>query len=100
MTRDERLLTILLSPVISEKSTVMAEGGNVVVFKVRDDATKLEIKDAVELLFDDVKVSQVRTVNIKGKRKMFKGRPGKRNDVKKAYITLAEGADIELGVGA
>lgn len=92
----DRLLQILVAPHVSEKATMLAEGARQHVFKVLPDATKLEIRKAVEALFG-VGVEDVRVVNIKGKRKMFGRRPGKRNDLRKAYVTLREGSDIEIG---
>jgi large subunit ribosomal protein L23 len=87
----------VLSPVITEKSTRLAEH-NQVVFRVRKDATKPEIKAAVEALFS-VKVTAVNTMNQKGKVKRFRGRPGRRSDVKKAIVTLAEGQTIDVTTG-
>jgi large subunit ribosomal protein L23 len=87
----------VLSPVITEKSTRLGEH-NQVVFRVRKDATKPEIKAAVEALFS-VKVTAVNTLNQKGKVKRFRGRPGKRGDVKKAIVTLAEGHAIDVTTG-
>lgn len=98
----ERLMTILLAPIISEKSTLVAEQG-FRVFRVRKDATKAEIKAAVELMFDDVKVESVKTAVQKGKfrSRNFKGGGGYRADTKKAYIKLAaDSKDIEIGTGA
>ncbi|MEZ5524899.1 MAG: 50S ribosomal protein L23 [Pseudomonadales bacterium] len=91
----ERIYKVLLGPLISEKATSAAEQSNQVVFKVAEDATKPEIKAAVEKLFD-VKVAGVQTVNIKGKRKRNRYGMGKRNDVHKAYVTLQEGQDIDF----
>ncbi|OBS10032.1 50S ribosomal protein L23 [Acidihalobacter prosperus] len=91
----DRMLQVLVAPHVSEKATLLAEGSRQHVFKVLPDATKLEIRKAVESLFS-VQVAEVRVVNIKGKRKMFGRRPGKRNDVRKAYVTLREGSDIEF----
>jgi len=91
----ERIYKVLLGPLVSEKATQVAELNNQVVFKVSSDATKPEIKAAVEQLFD-VKVSKVQTVNIKGKTKRSKFGMGKRNDVHKAYVTLQEGQDIDF----
>ena len=88
---------VILSPVITEKSTLASEH-NQVVFKVADDATKPEIKGAVERLFN-VKVKKVQTVRIKGKVKRFRGRLGKRNDVKKAYVTLVDGETLDVSTG-
>jgi len=91
----ERIYKVLLGPLVSEKATMTAELNNQVVFKVSSDATKPEIKAAVEQLFD-VKVAGVQTVNIKGKRKRSKNGMGKRDDVHKAYVTLQEGQDIDF----
>ena len=94
----ERLMQILLAPHIYEKSTMVAEANNQIIFKVIKDATKQEIKQAVERLFD-VKVDSVRVVNVKGKTKRFRQQPGRRKDWKKAYVALAEGHDINF-IGA
>ncbi|SDK36574.1 MULTISPECIES: 50S ribosomal protein L23 [Ferrimonas] len=99
MIREERLLKVLLAPHISEKSTMAAELSNTIVFKVATDATKAEVKAAVEKLFE-VEVTGVRTVNVKGKTKRTGARFGRRSDWKKAYVTLAEGADIDFVGGA
>jgi len=88
---------IILAPVITEKATLLSEK-NQVVFKVRKDATKPQIKAAVEALFN-VKVTAVNTMNVKGKVKRFRGRVGKRPDVKKAIVTLAEGERIDVTTG-
>jgi large subunit ribosomal protein L23 len=90
----ERLMQVLLSPHISEKGTVAAELNNQYVFKVRTDASKPEIKQAVEMLFD-VEVNAVRVVNTRGKIKRF-GTPGMRSNWKKAYVTLKEGQSIDF----
>ncbi|MET0103703.1 MAG: 50S ribosomal protein L23 [Sedimenticola sp.] len=95
----ERLMQVLLSPVVSEKSTIAAESSRQFAFKVAPDATKPEIKKAVEQMFD-VKVDSVRVVNIKGKQKRFGTIMGRRNGVRKAYVKLAEGNDIDFGAGA
>jgi large subunit ribosomal protein L23 len=95
----ERLMQILLSPVVSEKSTIAADANRQYSFRVVADAAKPEIKRAVEMLFD-VKVDNVRVVNIKGKTKRFGRIEGKRNGVRKAYVKLAEGNDIDFGGGA
>ena len=84
----------IVRPVITEKATMSSENGQV-SFVVRNDATKSEIKAAVEMLFD-VKVVTVNTLITKGKVKMFRGRKGRRSDVKKAIVTLAEGQSIEI----
>ena len=91
----ERLLQVILAPVVSEKSTMVAEKGEQVVFRVTTDATKTEIKAAVELLFN-VKVAGVSTVNVKGKTKRFGRFTGKRKDWKKAYVSLVQGQEIDL----
>lgn len=88
---------VIISPTITEKSTMVSEH-NQVVFNVRRTATKPEIKAAVEQLFS-VKVKAVNTLNRKGKIKRFKGVPGKRSDVKKAIVTLEEGQSIDVTTG-
>ena len=85
---------VVLAPVVTEKSTRVSEH-NQIVFKVRMEATKPEIKAAVEGLFN-VKVTAVNTLVQKGKMKRFKGRVGFRSDVKKAIVTLAEGQSIDV----
>ena len=99
MIREERLLKVLNAPHISEKSTMVAETLNTIVFKVATDATKAEIKAAVEKLFE-VKVEAVRTLNVMGKTKRTGARVGKRSDWKKAYVTLVPGQDIDFMGGA
>ncbi len=94
----ERLLKVLKAPLVSEKSAVAGEM-NQVVFRVAPDATKPEIRRAVEMLFK-VDVEEVRVVNIKGKNKRFGQVPGKRSDTRKAYVRLKEGQDIDLMPGA
>ena len=91
----ERLMTILLGPHVSEKTTRMAEKHNQVAFRVRRDANKAEIRKAVELLFE-VEVENVTVVNVKGKAKRFGQTPGRRSDWRKAYVKLAEGHDIDF----
>ncbi|TVQ35249.1 MAG: 50S ribosomal protein L23 [Geminicoccaceae bacterium] len=88
---------VIKKPVITEKSTRLAEN-NAVVFKVRLDATKSEIKDAVEALFS-VKVKKVNTLVTKGKTKLFRGTPFQRSDEKKAIVTLEEGHSIDVTTG-
>ena len=88
---------VIRKPIITEKSTMASENG-AVVFEVAMSANKPAIKDAVEALFG-VKVKAVNTVVSKGKVKKFRGRPGKRRDVKKAYVTLAEGNTIDVSTG-
>ena len=91
----ERLMNILRAPIVSEKSTNGAEQHNQAVFEVATDATKIEIKKAVELLFK-VEVNSVRTVVVKGKRKRFGRVEGRRKDTKKAYVQLGEGQEIDF----
>ena len=88
---------VVLAPVITEKSTMLSEH-NAVVFKVSNDATKPQIKAAVEALFG-VNVTGVNTLTQKGKTKRWKGRPYTRSDVKKAIVTLAEGQSIDVTTG-
>ena len=96
-TNDPRHYDVILSPVITEKATAASEA-NQVIFKVRKNATKPEIKAAVERLFD-VKVEAVNTLIRKGKRKVFKGTRGVQSDLKKAVVTLAEGQKIDVTTG-
>jgi len=91
----ERIMKVLLAPHVSEKTTRAADTANQVVFKVLPDATKPEIKKAVELLFE-VKVESVQTANSKGKLKRFGQSIGRRKNWKKAYVKLAEGQDIDF----
>ncbi|HBM11283.1 MAG TPA: 50S ribosomal protein L23 [Rhodospirillaceae bacterium] len=93
----ERMYRIILAPVITEKATLAGEHGQV-VFKVANDATKPEIKSAIEKIFD-VKVKAVNTLLVKGKTKRFKGRLGMRSDWKKAVVSLEEGHSIDVGAG-
>jgi large subunit ribosomal protein L23 len=88
---------LIRRPIITEKATMASEAG-AVVFEVAMEATKPQIKEAVEQLFN-VKVKAVNTVLTKGKTKRFKGRPGRRRDVKKAYVTLVEGNTIDVTTG-
>jgi len=99
MIREERLLQVIRAPHISEKATVAAEKHNTIVFKVATCATKAEIKAAVEKLFE-VEVKSVTTLNVKGKVKRTGMRIGRRNDWKKAYVTLADGAKLDFVGGA
>ncbi len=94
----ERLLQVILSPHVTNKAYEVAEETSYVVFKVATDATKLEIKKAVELLFE-VKVDTVKTVNVKGKSRRFGRIEGRTKDWKKAYVKLQEGHDINF-IGA
>jgi large subunit ribosomal protein L23 len=96
-TVDIRHYDVILSPHITEKSTLLSEH-NAVVFKVADAATKPQIKAAVEALFD-VKVTGVNTLVVKGKTKRWRGREYRRSDVKKAIVTLAEGQSIDVTEG-
>ena len=89
----ERLMKVLLGPHISEKTTGIADAHNQFVFKVLPDATKAEIKQAVELMLD-VKVDSVQVANVKGKSKRFSQMLGRRSDWKKAYVKLQEGQDL------
>lgn len=93
----ERIYKVLLGPVVSEKAAIVGETGNQVVFKVAADATKLEVKAAVQALFD-AKVEQVRILNVKGKTKRTRYGLGKRSDWKKAYVRLEQGQDIDFAV--
>jgi large subunit ribosomal protein L23 len=94
---DPRLYDVIVAPVITEKATTASEH-NKVVFKVARTATKPQIKEAVEKLFD-VKVRRVNTLVRKGKIKAFKGRLGEQSDVKKAIVTLEEGHRIDVTTG-
>tara|TARA_R110002049_G_scaffold78720_4_gene200380 strand:- start:8223 stop:8531 length:309 start_codon:yes stop_codon:yes gene_type:complete len=94
----ERLMTVIRGPHLSEKAHIASEN-NQVVLKVRTDASKAEIRKAVELLFE-VKVDNVQVVNVKGKKKRFGQVNGRRSDWKKAYVKLAEGSSLEAFLGA
>lgn len=94
----ERLLQVLLAPQISEKSTFLAEKENQVVFVVAGNATKPEIKAAVELLFK-VQVKSVQVSNMKGKEKRFGKTMGRRSDRRKAFVSLAAGQEINFAEG-
>ena len=93
----ERMYDVIRAPVVTEKSTLGSVHGQV-SFKVAPDATKPEIKAAVEGLFG-VRVERVNTINQEGKRKVFRGRPGRRNGYKKAIVTLVEGETIDVTTG-
>jgi len=97
MSIDPKLFDVIVAPVITEKATVLTEQ-NKVVFKVAKTATKPQIKQAVEKLFD-VKVESVNTLVRKGKTKRFRGTLGQQSDVKKAVVTLAEGHTIDVTTG-
>lgn len=94
---EERLLQVILAPVVSEKSTRIAEKNEQVIFKVATTATKPEIKAAVELLFK-VQVESVQVLNVKGKAKRFGRFNGRRSDTKKAFVCLKPGQEINLAV--
>ena len=87
----------ILAPVITEKATYLSDQ-NKVVFRVAKNATKPEIAEAIQELFK-VTVLKVNTLNVKGKTKRWRGRPGRRSDVKKAIVTLAEGQSIDVATG-
>jgi large subunit ribosomal protein L23 len=91
----ERLMSVLLAPHVSEKGARLQEQSNQVVFRVRPDANKEEIRRAVELMFE-VKVADVRVANVRGKVKRFGQMMGKRGNWKKAYVRLAEGQSIDM----
>jgi large subunit ribosomal protein L23 len=91
----ERLMQVLLAPHVSEKATALADGSHQVVFKVRTDATKVDVRAAVELLFE-VKVAGVAVARMPAKRKRFGTNPGRRQAWKKAYVRLAPGSDINF----
>ena len=95
----ERLMKVILAPIVSEKSNMLAEKRNQMVFKVLKDATKIEIKAAVEQLFN-VQVASVTTTTTKGKTKRFGRTIGRRSDVKKAYVSLAAGQELDLEAAA
>ena len=95
---DTRHYDVVVAPHITEKSTLLSEH-NAVVFRVANDATKPQIKAAVEALFN-VTVTGVNTINQKGKTKRWKGKPYQRSDMKKAIVTLAEGQSIDVTEGA
>lgn len=92
---EKRLMTIILGPHVSEKSTAVADQNNQVVFKVRPDATKVEIRKAVELLFE-VKVGNVTVVNVPGKVRLRGANRGRKSDWKKAYVKLAPGQNLDF----
>ncbi len=94
----ERLMQVLLAPQISEKATYVADKNEQVIFRVASDATKPEIKAAVELLFK-VQVETVQVANVKGKVKRFKGSVGRRRGWKKAFVSLKPGQEINFVEG-
>ena len=91
-----RLMQVLVAPIVSEKATQVAEQTNAIMFKVLRDASKPEIKAAVELMFK-VQVKGVSVLNQKGKTKRFGKTVGRRDHVRKAYVTLAEGQELNFG---
>ena len=93
--KQDRLMTVLLAPIVSEKATNLAEKRNQIAFRVLQDATKAEIKASVELLFS-VKVESVNMVNIAGKARRFGKFNGRRNNIRKAYVCLAAGQEINF----
>jgi large subunit ribosomal protein L23 len=95
MSVEFKLSNIIKAPVISEKSTNATEESNRFVFKVANDATKLQVKKSVELMFN-VEVEKVQILNVKGKTKRFGRLIGKRSDWKKAYVRLKSGHDIDF----
>jgi len=97
MSTKAELYDVIRKPIITEKATMASESG-AVVFEVAIDANKPQIKEAIESLFG-VKVKAVNTTITKGKVKRFRGQPGKRKDVKKAYVTLEEGNTIDVSTG-
>lgn len=95
MINQERLLKVILSPHVSEKTSIAAEKNNEYAFQVSECATKPEVKDAIEMLFN-TKVKAVRIVNVRAKTKLFRGLEGKRKGWKKAYVTLQADQKIDL----
>jgi large subunit ribosomal protein L23 len=95
----ERLMNVLLAPIVSEKASLAADRNAQYAFRVAPDATKREIGRAVEMLFD-VKVDRVQVLNMKGKKKRFAQRLGKRANWRKAYVRLVSGHEIDFGGGA
>ena len=93
--RHDQIRTILIEPHVSEKTTLLNQKNGQIAFKVRSDSNKKQIKKAVEEMFN-VKVSSVKTVSVKGKKKRMGMRSGKTNDWKKAYIKLAEGQNLDF----
>ena len=91
-----RLMQVLVAPIVSEKATMIADKTNAVTFKVLQDATKFEIKAAVQLMFK-VDVRSVAVLNIKGKTKRFGKSIGRRDNIRKAYVTLKPGQELNLG---
>jgi large subunit ribosomal protein L23 len=96
---NERLMTVLLAPVVSEKGTFIADKHNQVVFRVMQNATKPEVKAAVELMFK-TQVESVQISNVKGKKKRFGTHAGRRRNWKKAYVSLKPGQEINFAAEA
>ena len=94
MSANEKVFSVLLAPRVSEKTARLQEVSNQYVFEVSSDATKADVKAAVEQLFD-VKVESVNVVNVKGKNKSFRNRTGRRGSWRKAYVRLADGQSID-----
>ena len=94
--QEGRLMQVLVAPIVSEKATMIADKTNAVTFKVLQDATKFEIKAAVQLMFK-VDVQSVAVLNIKGKTKRFGKSMGRRDNIRKAYVTLKPGQELNLG---
>ena len=94
----ERLMKIILAPYVSEKGTLLGEMHNQTIFRVAKDATKKEIKDAIELIWKDqkIKVKKIQTINVKGKRKRFGRFMGRRNNWKKAIVGLQKGQELSF----
>ena len=99
MSNKERLMTVLIQPHVSEKAALVSDKANQYVFRVRSDASKGEVKDAVEMMFE-VKVEGVNLMNKPGKTRRFKNVAGKRNGYKKAYVRLVAGQSIDFTGGA
>ena len=99
MSANEKVFSVLRAPRVSEKTARLQEVSNQYVFEVSNDATKAEVKVAVEQLFD-VKVESVNVVNVKGKSKSFRSRSGRRGDWRKAYVRLADGQSIDVSAKA
>jgi large subunit ribosomal protein L23 len=96
--KHERLMQVILAPQVSEKATYLGEKYNQVIFRVLPDATKIEIKAAIELLWKDqkIEVDNVQVANVKGKQKRFGRHMGKRSNWKKAYVRIKDGKDINF----
>ena len=99
MSTNEKVFSVLLAPRVSEKTARLQEVSNQYVFEVSNDATKADVKAAVEELFA-VKVESVNVVNVKGKSKSFRFRSGRRGDWRKAYVRLADGQSIDVSAKA